>query len=596
MTPSGAACRGARRGTELAAGAVSTAALARALSRPEAYPALGAASPVSFRQTPGAMLFFVGEPLSGRVYKVKKPVNLGFLDFTTFEARRHFCHEEVRLNRRLAPTIYLGVVPIIRDASGSIRVGADESGEVIDHAVEMVHLPQDRMLSAMLERGEVREEHVGAIAAKLAAFHRECPTGAGVDEHASPDSLRAQVVENLGQMAPFAPSPLSCVAIAFLRASLLRFIDEHEPLLEARMASGRVREGHGDLHAGNICLLGLVPPPSHGESPGAARARSVPAASDSADEARHPPPGPLPQESEGSDIVMYDCIEFTPRFRCCDVAREVAFLAMDLAFRGRRDLATLAADRYAALAADPHLHRVLGFYMAHLAGVRSKVAALSAANPDAPAEERAAASRDAVRYLNLAVGCMLPPSLIVMCGRSGTGKSWAARAIAEALDAVIIRSDVLRKQLAGIEPTQRATQELYEPKNTRRTDAAMVRQSLAALRDGRSVVADGTFARLTLRKPFVSLAALLTIPLLLVQTHASEDVVRRRLAARAEDSAEVSDAGWDVYRRSLSTWQEPEEIPNRRRIIVGPDLLPEEVAALALDAIARQRIGRAERS
>lgn len=283
---------------------ITEAELIDALSRPTAYPH-GPAS-VELVQTHLSLVFLAGD----RVYKVKKPLDLGFVDYTTLERRRRFCDDEVRLNHRLAPGVYQGVVPITRDPDGRLRVDGD--GETLEVAVEMLRLPRERMLDRLLAAGEIDNEQMNALAEMLALFHAEARTGEGVDEYGTPEAVAFNVRENFEQTEAFAAEPGSAGAAGvgtitptlhtFLRVAAERFLTSEHELLQRRLRGKRIRDGHGDLHAGNVCMT-----------------------------------------DEG--IRIYDRIEFAPRFRCGDVACDLAFLAMDL------DLEAIGASRTTSSAA-----------------------------------------------------------------------------------------------------------------------------------------------------------------------------------------------------------------------------------------------------
>ncbi|MHC4448364.1 MAG: phosphotransferase, partial [Planctomycetota bacterium] len=232
------------------------------------------------RQTHVSLIFLAGD----HVYKIKKPVRLDFLDFSTLEKRRYFCEEEVRLNRRLSPEVYLGVVPVVR-TDGGIRLDATPAGEVVDYAVCMRRLPEDRMLERLLEAGSVNEAMLDEIVAVLAGFHRRAPGGPEVDRHARPAVIRELILGNLAELpCRLEESGLSAGSLLGpLTEAAEGFLSERRDLLEQRIAEGRIREGHGDLHVGNICM------------------------------------------TDGR-VVIYDCIEFDMALRCVDTARDVGFL------------------------------------------------------------------------------------------------------------------------------------------------------------------------------------------------------------------------------------------------------------------------------
>lgn len=488
---------------------------------------------------------------------MKKSLDLGFADYSTLERRRRFCEAEVRLNRRLAPGVYLGVVPIARGRGGSLRVGG--RGEPVEVAVEMRRLPVDRMLDRLLDAGEIDNERMETLAELLARFHAGAATGAGVDEHGRPEAVAFNVRENFEQTEPFAAPPgspgragartLSRELHAFLSAAAERFLASERELLERRVREGRIREGHGDLHAGNVCFT-----------------------------------------SEG--VVVYDCIEFAARLRCGDVACDLAFLAMDLDYRRFRGFSRYLVRSYAGRARDAELERLIGFYKSYRAIVRAKVASFAAVEPELAPSERERRRLEAMRYFHLAAAYELPPALLLTCGLPASGKSTAARRLAEPSEAVLLRSDTRRKHLAGLAPTRRASAPfgsgIYAREMTDRVYRALLADADDALRAGRSVVVDASFSCAARRAPFLDLAAALGAPALVVETVAPEATIRRRLAARALDLGEVSDADLGVYLGMRESYEAPAEVAAGRRLRAGPDEAGEEMTARALDLLVRQ--------
>jgi aminoglycoside phosphotransferase family enzyme len=286
-------------------------------------------------------------------YKLKKPVALGFLDFSTLEKRHDVCRREVELNRRLCPWVYLGVLPIYAE-----KDSASGGRTVVDYAVQMRRLPDDRMLDVLLERDQVTAAEIEAIADLLAGFHATAATGPGIDEHGATAAVRANVAENTRQTRPFIGRTLDARAWELVSGACARFLERRTTLFERRMAEGRIRDGHGDLHASNVCLT--------------------------------------------EPIAIFDCIEFNDRFRYGDVAAEVAFLTMDLELNGRPDLASAFVDRYVSASGDDGLRDVLDFYLCYRAYVRGKVESLSLDEPGFSAEAYESATLRARRYFALA--------------------------------------------------------------------------------------------------------------------------------------------------------------------------------------------------
>lgn len=527
-----------------------TAQLASELARPEAY--AGGVRSVRFLQTHISLLFLTED----RVYKVKKAVDLGFLDYSTLERRRFFCEQEVRLNRRLAPRVYLGVVPITRASDGHLRMNGP--GEPLEWAVEMVRLPEARMLEHLLERGAIDNQMMNDLADLLVAFHAAAPTGHDVDPFGSAEAVRANVEQNFEALAPFVAGTasddpragascrlLSGTQEAFLRERARSFLEAEAELFARRLAEGRIREGHGDLHASNVCYT-----------------------------------------DEG--VLAYDCIEFSRRFRCGDVAADLAFLAMDLDQRGYPAFSRFLVRRYAEAAGDGELPRLIGFYKAYRAVVRGKVAALTTREPGLAPEERRRLEREGRRYLQLAASYELPPALVLMCGLPASGKSWLARQLARPLRAVVLQSDVRRKVLAGMAPRTRVRAEhgagLYARDQRQRTYRSLLGDALETLRAGHSVVVDASFARRDFRSPFVDAVARLELPYYVVHVRADDALVRERLAQRADDPGALSDAGLAVYEGERALFEPPDEVPEGHVVAVQSGREdPEEQSSLLID-------------
>jgi aminoglycoside phosphotransferase family enzyme/predicted kinase len=475
-----------------------------------------------------------------RVYKVKKPLTLGFLDYSTLEKRRHFCHEEVRLNRRLAPRTYLGVAPLTVDAEGRWRVAGD--GTPREWAVEMRRLPAAGMLDHRLRGGAIDNAMLEQIAGRLVSFHREAQCGPEVRRYGEPDAVAELIEDNLEELHDLvaADGPLPAPLLGFLADRALSFLARSRELLARRAQEGRIREGHGDLHAGNLCL------------------------------------------ADGA-WVIYDCIEFSRRFRCGDQALDLAFLAMDLDHRGFHAFSAYLVRRYAKLAGDSELPRLMPFYKAYRAAVRGKVACLRAA--DADADVAAAARREAAAYLQLAAHYDLGPALILTCGLPATGKSWAARALVERWNAAWLRSDVRRKSLAGLPPTGRGAAGkragLYSEEMSQRTYDSLLERAERALGEDRTVVVDATFDRVARRAPFLTLARRRGVPVYVLHLVASEEEVDRRLARRQTDPAEPSDADLAVYRRARASVEAPEEVPHKALLATTTEgASPEDIVGL----------------
>ncbi len=323
-----------------------------ALKNPDAYDEK--TSSVELVQTHISFVF-----LTDRfVYKVKKPVDFGFLDYTTLEKRKFYCDEEIRINRRLCGEIYLGVVEIKRNKEGNIRVGG--LGETVEYAVKMKRLPEKTTMTHLLELDEVTVKHLDMIASILSKFHQNVKTGKGVDEFGSLKQIRANWVQNFEQTRNLRGEVFDREAFDFIEKRVYRFMEERKELFERRVEEGRIRECHGDLHSGNIFML-----------------------------------------PDGRPCI-FDAIEFFKGFSCCDVASEIAFLAMDLEFKGREDLSKQFIDRYVEYSQDREILKLLGFYMCYRAYVRAKVIGFKLSDENVGEEEKKESESLAKKYFQLA--------------------------------------------------------------------------------------------------------------------------------------------------------------------------------------------------
>lgn len=307
-------------------------------------------------------------------------------------------------------------------------------------------------------------------------------------------------------------------------------------MFEARIDEGRVREGHGDLRAEHICV------------------------------------------SPDGEIAIFDCVEFSESLRTCDAASEIAFLAMDLDFLGAGELAKELIASYAEEANDPQLHELLGFYTTYRALVRGKVEGLKSVEPEIPHQERAAAQSRAQRYFDLAYRYARGerrPAILVTCGMVGTGKSSLARRLSDRTGFAAFNSDVIRKQLAGIEPTSHAQDTfdagIYSKELTDKTYVALRTKAEETLASGNGVIIDATFNNVAHRELLLNTAEALNVPILFVECTAPEGEIRGRLEARQKRLGEVSDATWDIYERQKDAFRPFGELGDRHHIVVRTD-------------------------
>jgi len=330
----------------------------RALLKPQAYP--HKPQKIELVQTQMSFIFIAGE----YVYKIKKPVNLGYLDYTTLEKRHFFCRQELKLNRRLCPDAYLAVVPIVEE-KGELRI--EGRGKAIEYAVKMKQLPQDRMMDVLLPRGQVTLEMVARVAEKLVGFHQKAQTNPEIAAFGKLDVIRQNTDENFAQTEKYIGTSITAEEYQNIKNYTNNFIDSNASLFDKRVREGEIRDCHGDLHAAHVCFT---------------------------DDTRLPSPG--------GQVCIYDCIEFNDRFRYSDVASEIAFLAMDLDRYQQGSLSRHLVNTYVELSHDEELRKLLNFYKCYRAYVRGKVESFKLDDPYIPEEEKAKVFTAAQSYFQLA--------------------------------------------------------------------------------------------------------------------------------------------------------------------------------------------------
>jgi aminoglycoside phosphotransferase family enzyme len=477
------------------------ARLIRGLRMPRAYP--HPVDRVELIETHISSVLLAGD----FAYKLKKPVDLGFLDFSTLERRRFFCSEEVRLNRRLASRYYLGVVPVT-GALDAPTLGGD--GSALEYAVQMRRFPP----GALLTECALDSAIVDTLAERIASFHARLPSVPADQSFGQPGVVIAPMRENFAQIRAAVHAPDVLLAADRLsRWTELQF-RRLRPRLEQRRREGFVRECHGDLHRRNIALVDGEP-------------------------------------------VIFDCIEFNPALRWIDTVSELAFLVMDLREAEETALARRLLNHYLELSGDYGGLALLRFYQVYRAMVRAKVIGIRLSQGQLEPDERADACAELHKYLRLARRILVRqrPRLIITCGLSGSGKTWLGGLLRERLPLIHIRSDIERKRLHGVPPDARTEQGpqtgIYSAEASRRTYARLAVLAGEIIDAGYSVMVDATFLKSEQRIPFLELAAKQGCRLTILALDAPAAVLRQRIASRLAVGRDASEANLGILELQL---------------------------------------------
>lgn len=481
-------------------------------------------------------------------YKIKKPVDFGFLDFSTLERRRHFCEEEVRLNRRFAPDIYLDVVRITA-SDGGPQVGG--SGKAIEYAVRMRQFDADGLLSTRADAGRLDAADIDALADVIGHFHRQAVAADPVWPYGEAGDIRHWSEENFDHIEPLVEEVTLRHRIHAIKAWTREAWQHLNPLMRERKQQGYVRECHGDLHLGNIALV-------------------------------------------DDRITPFDCIEFNPLLRWIDVMNELAFILMDLLQRRLDSHYWRLLNRYLQYTGDYGGLALLRYYIVYRAMVRVKVALLSPRDEKDPQAE--ARCREAIlSHTRLAERCIRPmqPMLMLTHGYSGSGKSHFSTRLAEEEGAIHLRSDIERKRLFGLEAGDSSGSGLgsgiYSAHASRKTYFQLAEVAERVLDAGFDVVVDAAFLQREQRALFLKLAQKRDVPLMIFDYRADAAVLSDRIQSRAQDPSEATT---EVLRQQMETAEPIDE--NEKARVVTIDTMQADAWSqirLAIDA-CRKRLNR----
>lgn len=478
--------------------------LIQQMLEPEFYPH-PVTEPIALIQTHISFVLLTGD----YVYKIKKPVNFGFVDFSTLDKRKHFCYEELRLNQRTAPDLYLEVLPIVQERDRVLFSPDAEEISVIEYAIKMRQFPQETLLINMFERGELTEKHLETLGKELAKIHRNAPTSDYIRKFGEVARIRDAMNNNYRQTEKYIGSVQTPQQYEETRGYTEQFFEHNQELFKQRIEKDKIRECHGDLHLKNVAFW-------------------------------------------QDKIVIFDCIEFNEPFRYVDFIYDVAFTVMDLESRSRKDLANAFLNTYLEHTGDWEGVQVLPLYLSRQAYVRAKVNSLMLDDSAISPEEKDQILPLASHYYTLAWEYTQPRQgkIILMSGLSGSGKSTIARYLSRKINAIHIRSDAVRKHIAGIDLYEKGSADVYTPEMTQKTYQRLGELGVMLAKQGFSVILDAKYDRLYLRENAINLAKENQLEIQIIYCNAPVEVLRERLQKRVGD---ITDAKVDLLASQLES-------------------------------------------
>lgn len=461
--------------------------------------------------------------LTGRfVYKIKKEVDFGFLDFSTLEKRKHFCEEEVRLNKRLCPELYLDVVRITEEPDGSIAINGN--GPVIEYAVKMVQFPQENIMTNLLHKRKITKKDIENICNILVEFYNADTPSDEYTHFGKKESIQLNIVENFEQTQDMIDVTIPKSTYQFIQTASVDFLERKKEVFTKRLEQGYIHDCHGDLHSGNIVI-------------------------------------------KNGDICIFDCIEFNKRFRFIDVASDIGFFAMDLDFLNHPFLSSHLITCYIEQSKDTSVLDVLNFYKSYRAYVRGKVLGFRLSDPHLPENEKEKLVETAGKYFALSEYYThlfsldlsnMPPLLFMVSGLTGTGKSTLSSKLAVDYHAEVINTDVVRKELAGINKFERHHDEpntgLYAPEKIDQTYQHVLVEAEKKLQDGINVILDATFQKRKHRDLARRIAEKHNACFVAIHCICSEELVKKWLEERLKEKT-VSDGRWEIYQSQKKTFE-----------------------------------------
>jgi len=454
------------------------------------------------------------------VYKIKKPVDFGFLDFSTLEKRKFFCEEEIRLNKRLCPEIYLEIVTLnyLDD-----KLSINGPGKIVDYAVKMKQFSQDNIMTSKLKQGEIDVDDIDKMVDILVEFYNKSDRNPEIDKFGTMELIKNNTDENFEQTKDVKDITIPQHIFNFIKMATNDFLDKKQQVLNQRIENGYIRDCHGDLHSGNIVV--------------------------------------------DEDVCIFDCIEFNTRFRYSDVACDLAYLCMDLDYLGYPYLSSYFINRYIEKSNDPGIVEVINFYKCYRAYVRAKVLGFRLNDPNISQEDKEEVTKTAASYFRLAYYYArlfektlkkTKPVLFITTGLTGTGKTTIAKKFSIDYNAEIMSTDMMRKQVAGIDVYERHHDEyntgLYSPERMKKTYELIFKKADDILKQGHNLILDGTFKTRELRDKAYEIADKNNAEHMTLYCDCPEEKVKKYLNNRVKKQS-ISDGRWEIYVKQKASFE-----------------------------------------
>ncbi len=487
------------------------------LNNPDSYP--HAPERVTHIQTHISHVFIAGS----FVYKIKKPVDFDFLDYSTLEKRKHFCRREIELNRRLCEDVYLEVIPVSRSEEGFI-FGEKEGYQAIEYAVKMKRLSEEHFLNMYIRDDTLNRQHLDRVADKLTDFYRQQKPDEKILEFGQIKNIKFNTDENFRQTEQFIGKTIEKPDYDAIKEFTNLYYKQHQDLFQQRIDERRIVDGHGDLHLEHIHIT-------------------------------------------PDKVRIYDCIEFNERFRYGDLASDLAFLAMDLDFNGRSKEERYFTEQMAEKLNDPDLLRIIDFYKCYRAYVKGKVKSLQSGEEEVAEENRSKASETAIEYFKLSLRYALlgsKPFVLICMGQVGTGKSTLANHLAEKLGAASFSSDRFRKTMAGLPLYKRTPpakrKEIYSAEISDKIYEKLSEKAEDQIKKGGCAILDATYSSRSRRENLIKIMETQKASYFFIEATASDSLIRKRLKSRNKENNVTSDARVEDFEKLSRGYNPPREI------------------------------------